>query len=99
MAHPAAVDVGDARREDRQGAFDSFHVVVLPVEFGAAAWHVVAVEDPGQQAADRLGGLLAGGPVAVPGVEGFAGGVALQVEDRQHEQRLAAVDGHQADGG
>ena len=62
VAHPAAVDVGDARREDRQGAFDSFHVVVLPVEFGAAAWHVVAVEDPGQQAADRLGGLLAGRP-------------------------------------
>lgn len=88
VAHPAAVDVGDARREDRQGAFYGFHVVVLPVEFGAAVGHIVAVEDPGQHAADRLGGLLAGGPVAVPGVEGFAGGVALQVEDRKHEQRL-----------
>ena len=37
VAHPAAVDVGDAHWEDRQGAFHGFHVVVLPVEFGAAS--------------------------------------------------------------
>jgi len=86
VADAPAVDVGDARREDRQGAFHGLHMVVLPVEFGAAVGHVVAVENPVQHAADRFGGLLGGGPVAVPGVEGFAGGVALQVEDRQHER-------------
>ena len=37
---------------------------------------------------DRLSGLLADGPVAVPTLEAFSGCVVLKIEDRYYEQLL-----------
>jgi hypothetical protein len=46
VADAAAVDVADACREDRQGTFYGFYVVVFPVELGAAVGYLVALEKP-----------------------------------------------------
>ena len=85
LADPATVDMGRTRREDHELAPLSRLVVILPMKLGASVGHIVAIKNPGEHAMDRLSGLVANCPIAVPALETLTRGVALQIENRIYE--------------
>tara|TARA_B100001109_G_scaffold83836_1_gene68357 strand:- start:6 stop:359 length:354 start_codon:yes stop_codon:yes gene_type:complete len=92
LRHPAAVNVTGASRKDHQFSAHRLLVMLLPVKLRTGLSHGVAVEDPSQNAMNRFRRLIADGPVAVPLTKSLTGRVALQIENRQHEQSLVRAD-------
>lgn len=95
LADAAAMGMADPCWEDRQLPASSVDVVLLPVKFGAAIVDVIAIQNPGQNAGDRFGGVVFGAPIAVPGHEAFTRGVMLNVEQWVDEQTALRADLHQ----